>query len=74
MKTVSLFAAVALIAGALLVVGAVADATPSRQSSTGFELGQPFPGLELPRLSDGSSGSLADYRGHKVILHIFASW
>ena len=41
---------------------------------TGFEVGEPFPSLAFPSLEDGKPTSLADFRGHKVILHVFASW
>ncbi len=41
--------------------------------SSGYEVGEPFPTLVLPDL-DGEPGSIADYRGTKVVLHIFASW
>jgi hypothetical protein len=40
---------------------------------SGFTVGGPFPELSLPGL-DGGSGSIADFRGKKVILHVFASW
>ncbi len=36
-------------------------------------MGQPFPVLTLPKL-EGGRASLADYRGEKVVLHVFASW
>ena len=39
-----------------------------------FTVGASFPDIQLPSLSDGRLTSLADYHGHKVILHIFASW
>jgi cytochrome c biogenesis protein CcmG/thiol:disulfide interchange protein DsbE len=32
------------------------------------------PALELPKLSGGGSGSLADYRGEVVVLNFWASW
>ena len=38
-----------------------------------IEGGAPFPPLLLPDL-DGRPGSVADWRGKKLILHIFASW
>ena len=37
-------------------------------------VGQAFPDLVLPSLEDGRPMSLADFRGKKVILHVFASW
>ena len=39
-----------------------------------FKVGQPFPDLVLPRADNGQPMSLAQYRGKKVLLHIFASW
>ena len=39
-----------------------------------FSVGQAFPDLILPSLEDHTPQSLADYRGQKLILHIFASW
>ena len=38
-----------------------------------YQVGQPFPNILLPSL-DGRPMSIADFRGHKLILHIFASW
>ena len=39
-----------------------------------FEIGQPFPTLAFPALEDGAPRSIADFKGKKVILHVFASW
>lgn len=36
--------------------------------------GKPFPALVLPGLADGQPASIADFRGEKVVLHVFASW
>ena len=38
------------------------------------EVGQRFPDLRLPTLEEGVSRSISDYRGEKVLLHVFASW
>jgi hypothetical protein len=46
----------------------------SRSSTTRFEVGQPFPAVALPALEDGRTASLADFRGKKLLLHVFASW
>ena len=51
-----------------------ADASPSDAGAYELKVGQPFPNLVLPSLSDGSPLSLAAFRGEKVILHIWASW
>jgi hypothetical protein len=39
-----------------------------------IEVGKPFPEIALPSLADGRMTSIADYRGRRVILHVFASW
>jgi hypothetical protein len=49
-------------------MGAAQDTSPR------FKVGQPFPDLILPSAEDGQPTSLAQYRGKKVLLHIFASW
>ena len=38
-----------------------------------LKLGHPFPEIVLPSL-DGRPSSIAQFRGQKLILHIFASW
>ena len=67
---------------ALLSVILANGCTPTDRESTvtvssrpplGFEVGKPFPALTLPAL-DGAPGSVADFRGKKLILHVFASW
>jgi hypothetical protein len=37
-------------------------------------VGKPFPNIVLPTLNEGRPMSIADFRGKKVLLHIFASW
>lgn len=39
-----------------------------------LEVGQPFPDIVLPNLADGRPGSIGQFRGRKLLLHIFASW
>lgn len=51
-----------------------ATATCALAQPYGFEVGQPVPDLVLPAADDGAPRSLADYRGEKYILHVFASW
>lgn len=58
-----------ILLSALLLVSNLAKAQTPK-----IEVGQVFPNLTLPSLEDGRPTSLADFRGHKVILHIFASW
>jgi len=38
------------------------------------EVGLAFPSITLPLLKDGSPASIADFRGEKIIMHVFASW
>ena len=57
-----------------LIAIAVPSEARAQNSSGGFEVGTPFPTLSLPSLEDGRPASIADFRGQKVILHIFASW
>jgi len=46
----------------------------AQEPAARFKVGQPFPDLVLPAVDDGRPMSLAQYRGKKVLLHIFASW
>jgi hypothetical protein len=39
-----------------------------------FEEGQPFPDIVLPSADGGRPMSVSDFRGEKVVLHVFASW
>ncbi|MFQ5677508.1 MAG: hypothetical protein ACE5G1_16585 [bacterium] len=39
-----------------------------------FKVGDLFPTINLPSLADGQAASIQDYRGQKIILHVFASW
>ncbi len=45
-------------------------------TASGSELvvGRSFPTVELPSLADGSRASVKDYRGKKLMLHVWASW
>ncbi len=48
--------------------------SPARGDATWEpRVGEPFPDLALPTL-EGSTKSISDFRGQKVILHVFASW
>lgn len=46
----------------------------TRPEVTGFRVGEPFPQIAFPSVDDGRPMSLADFRGQKLLLHIFASW
>jgi hypothetical protein len=39
-----------------------------------LEEGKSFPDIVLPSIEDGRPMSIRDFRGEKVILHVFASW
>ena len=40
----------------------------------GLQIGKPFPDLVLPSIRDGKPISVADFRGQKLLLQVFASW
>jgi hypothetical protein len=40
----------------------------------GFNVGEAFPTLALPSAADGRPVSVAEFRGRKLIVNIFASW
>ena len=40
----------------------------------GIREGQPFPNLAWPSMEDGRAVSIANFRGKKTVLHIWASW
>ena len=71
------FIAVGLVAvgltGIMPVRGAKGTAAESSESAE-FHEGQVFPTMIFPPLDRGRPGSVADFRGKKLILHIFASW
>jgi len=52
----------------------LALAAPAVAGEGKLAVGHPFPDLTLPTLQDGQPVSLRDFRGQKLILHIFASW
>ncbi len=58
-----------ITAPAVVLSAAAATAAPAD-----LEVGRPFPDLVLPALQDGRPLSIADFRGRKVILQVFASW
>ncbi len=43
-------------------------------ASVELKVGQAFPALVLPSLDEGAALSIADFRGRKIALHVFASW
>jgi len=52
----------------------IATAGTARAAPPDLSVGKPFPNLTLPALNGGRPMSIADFRGQKVILHVFASW
>ena len=58
---------------ACLLLGAGLLAAPAATASAELKPGQAFPDLVLPSL-DGPERSIADFRGRKIALHVFASW
>jgi hypothetical protein len=48
---------------------AASQAAPLRLS-----VGHAFPELAFPSADNGTPMSIAQYRGKKILLHIFASW
>jgi hypothetical protein len=52
----------------------IADQSAFTLPPSGFEVGEPFPVVPFPSAEDGSPVSIADFRGDKVLLHVFASW
>ena len=61
----------ALIAAILMAMTAATAADAARPD---LGVGQPFPELALPAIDDGRPLSVADFRGEKLVLHVFASW
>jgi len=52
-----------------------AEGVPAQSSdSVELRVGRMFPTRVFPYLEGGRPGSVADFRGKKLILHIFASW
>jgi hypothetical protein len=57
----------------VVVIMTLLDVTEATAASR-IEEGRPFPDLTLPALDDGRPLSVSDFRGRKVVLHVFASW
>ena len=58
----------------LAVVTISAAVGPAMAQSGELAAGDRFPPLKLPRLRDGKLVSLEEFRGQKVVLHVWASW
>lgn len=59
---------------ALLLAAATISPSLAQFPPSGCEEGQTFPDIALPSLEDGTPRAISDFRGQKLILHIFASW
>jgi hypothetical protein len=60
-----------------IVLGCAALASvtfPAPGRAQGLAEGSPFPEIRLPSLENAAPMSIRDFRGKKVVLHIFASW
>ncbi|MEE8162364.1 MAG: hypothetical protein V3T61_12080 [Acidobacteriota bacterium] len=57
-----------------LLFASLLFANTAGASGAEIRVGQPFPNLFLPSMEDGGPVSIADFRGQKAILHIWASW
>ena len=65
----------AIVGTTIMIFFRQANSLTARSADLGeFHEGQVFPTMVLPSLSDGRPGSVADFRGKKLILHIVASW
>ena len=65
---------VAIVAFISLRVHAPQHAVRSQAIQGQFKVGEAFPAMVFPSAEDRHPISIADFRGKKVILHIFASW
>jgi hypothetical protein len=71
-------AVIALLAMAPLASGGCGgrpdrDVLPPEIDASRLGVGEAFPDLVLPSL-DGAPRAIREFRGEKLILHIFASW
>ncbi len=57
-----------------IMASAVPSGSAAQRLDSPFAEGELFPDLAFPSLADGTPTRLSDFRGHKVMLHIFASW
>jgi len=76
MRLTSLGRVLAPLAATLAAACASGQAVNFEKSAAKVDIaeGRRFPDLRLPRLETGEPGSIADYRGERLVLHVFASW
>lgn len=53
---------------------AVSTAGTLAAEVTNIQLNEPFPSIVLPSVEDGSAMSVEQFRGQRLMLHVFASW
>ena len=58
---------------ALILLG-LALGSAASSDVVAMEVGKPFPLMLLPSLEDDHPMSIADFRGRKLVLHIWAAW
>lgn len=63
-----------LSTAALLTLVSGALPTTLMAIETPFHVGEPAPGFKLPSIEDGREKSISDFRGQKLMLHVWASW
>jgi cytochrome c biogenesis protein CcmG, thiol:disulfide interchange protein DsbE len=63
----------AITLAVLALIGLLAFGLTTKGSDA-LAVGEPVPDPELPHLDGSGSGSLADYRGDWVLVHVWASW
>ncbi len=66
--------ALTALAAALFACSGDRPAAPLEDPVLKVEVGQPVPDFVFPSIEDGSPVSLAQFRGKKIVLHVFASW
>lgn len=71
--TMTMGAATALAAATAAASAGSVSIDVGQSAAPSIEVGEPFPDITLPTL-DGEAMSIADFRGQKVVLHVFASW
>ena len=70
----SLFLTAVSVALGLTMAASTSSAQAPASPSSGFEIGQPFPTMAFPAIEDEQPRSITEFRGQKLLLHIFASW
>jgi len=73
-RTVRLSSVVAMLLATASLATATAPGAGAQRLDPRFDVGDVFPDLVLPSLDDGTPLRLSDFRGRKVMLHVFASW